>query len=743
MLFLLLALIAQPGLDSSAEPRSATEDIVYYGGRRVTFFARSEEVVLLDSAWVRYRDMSVRCDSIHYDIRSRTLSAFGKVDFRTSTEQIDGELLRYNVDGRRGMMRSAHTQVENGFFAAQEVWLVKEKVINARRGSYTTCDLPHPHYSFYGPRVKLLMDDIVIAQPVVLRIGSVPVLAAPFWFVPAASKRKSGLMAFKTGYSNDLGYYAQNIAYYWVLNDYSDLTATLDIMTRRGVQFRGEGVYIVSPFARGSIQGAYINESWNNQSRKLRYTLNTAHSALLTPNTELAINAELLSDTGYVPEYAEDRLDWLKQEVSSYASLSHRFRSIGRATGRVEQRKYFIRHYEYWHLPGVSMNFNTRTLPGGWDITPSITVTRTFDRADSFGIDTASSIRLTPSGYVGLESPDLGITRFSLTEALGYSDSRYRSHLTNNRNVRSWRNNMTAQSTQRFFSAFNTSQTLSLTQTDVLEDTSPVEPVYSASFGLSFPMYKVFGLETFGLHGLLHTAIPAFSLRYEPAILSGGLFGRPRLDSVRSASLSASLENGFQVKAGPDKRKLDIGRVGLTTSYDLKTGRLTPVNADLGITPLLPFRAADTGRIRRGLDIRVDAAGSFDASELRPSDDYSVRTSLTWQWTVRDSAPGSERGIKLSASHALGRNQHMLLGTVSIALPGWNLSLNSLGYNFALKQLTDYSLSITRDLHCWEALVNLSSLGATWRYDFEVRIKKLPDVKFGKSTFRTFLPGIQ
>uniref|UniRef100_A0A7C4GJP3 LPS-assembly protein LptD n=1 Tax=candidate division WOR-3 bacterium TaxID=2052148 RepID=A0A7C4GJP3_UNCW3 len=390
------------------------------------------------------------------------------------------------------------------------------------------------------------------------------------------------------------------------------------------------------------------------------------------------------------------------------------------------------------------MSFGTRTLPGGWDITPSAAFVRTFERADSAGTDTAAGTKLTPSGYFRLESPDYGITRLSFTEALSYSDSRQWTKNLGTLTVRRfWRNAAGAQATQRLFGAFNTNQSLSFTQTGILSDTPSIQPAYSASLGVSFPMYKVFGLEVFGLHGLLHTATPAFGLNYEPAVLPGGFLGRPRLDSVQSASLTASLENGFQVKAGPDRRKLDIGRLRLGTSHDLKTGRLAPVSADLSINPLLPFRAADTGRSRRRFDVRIDAVGSFDAGELKPGEDYSLRTNLMWDWMTHDSLPGSERGIRLNANHVFGRSQNMLIGSVTAVIPGWSISLNSLGYNFALRQLTDYSLTVVKDLHCWEALVNLSGLGKTWRYDFEFRIKKLPDVRFGKSTFRTFLPGIR
>jgi hypothetical protein len=49
---------------------------------------------------------------------------------------------------------------------------------------------------------------------------------------------------------------------------------------------------------------------------------------------------------------------------------------------------------------------------------------------------------------------------------------------------------------------------------------------------------------------------------------------------------------------------------------------------------------------------------------------------------------------------------------------------------------------LTKDLHCWEAFATLQKLGPHWTYDFEIRIKKLPDVKVGKGTFGSILPKI-
>ena len=82
----------------------------------------------------------------------------------------------------------------------------------------------------------------------------------------------------------------------------------------------------------------------------------------------------------------------------------------------------------------------------------------------------------------------------------------------------------------------------------------------------------------------------------------------------------------------------------------------------------------------------------------------------------------------------------MITGTAAVAIPGWKLGLTDFGYNFTQKQVTNYGLLLTKDLHCWEAFAKYQRLGGRWTYDFEIRIKKLPDLKVGKGTFGSLLP---
>lgn len=750
MLGLLLLLLAQ----APAVPDSARPDTVFYGGKLVRFHAKTDEVVLLDSAWVRYRDMTVYSDSIHYDTRIHRLNAHGDVLFTSGEQNINGRLLVYDLDSRKGMMRTAHTQVENGFFWASEVWLVREKVLNARRGYYTTCDHDPPHYSFYGPRTKLFMDDLAVVQPVVLKLGSVPVLAAPFWLVPVASKRKSGIMPFKVGNGRDQGWYAKDLAYYCVINDYADATVYCDVMTRKGIQPRLEAVYLVDPYARGSLQGSWIQE-WD--TRRRRYSVNATHSSRFFFGTDLNALADYQSDASYAPEYGEEQLDWLKQDVLSYAELSRSIRRIGRASCRVEHKTEFARHRSYTYLPSARLSLGSRPLPLGWNASPSLNLENLFwSYSDSAGRDTANLNDRRARAGIGLSSPQYSLRRFgelSASAGLGLSEERSYRNDTLERQLRPVSTGARLETSQKPLGIFRTFQDVSFDRTDNLADTSPGLPRYVASLSGDFSLYRIFGLRLLGADGLLHTARPGVALRYEPKVTAAGFVGRIEPLSPQTAEMDLNLANGFEAKVGPEKTKHDLGRLNFVTTYNLLDRHLSPLRADASLSPL---------RAYRDFSLRVDANAAFDFDSLDLTDDYSVTTALSLSrgfgrtagvgagesdgsdTSDVDTAPGvvgAERWrVELGLNHTYARQRNMLTGSLALTAPGWKFTLSSVGYNFVSRHLTDYSITVWKDLHCWEAVVNINRLGAQWRYDFSVQIKKLPEVKFGKSTFRAFLP---
>lgn len=728
MLLTTLALLFQ-----LSAPADSGADVVNYGARRVIFLARTEEVLMLDSAWVRYRQMEVFADSIHYDVRRHRLSASGDVLFSSGTENITGVFLSYDLDTRKGMMRTARTAVENGFFAAREVWLVEERVLNARSGAFTTCDREHPHYDFFSPRVKLEMDDAAYSQPVLFRLGRVPVLAAPFWIVPVASKRRSGLLPFKFGFAREQGWFARNLAYYLVINDYSDITFYGDVMTKKGIQGRADAIYDVSPFARGALTAAYIRE-WDTGRR--RYSLVGEHtSRRFLFGTEVSAKVDLVSDTSYLPEYTENRIEWLKQEAGSFISVSRRLGGFGRLTATAESYEDFIRNFRRIDLPRLSASFGTRPLAAGWTATPTLTaLRRSTTRYDSTATDTARNEEQRIATSVAIAAPRYQLGNIvtltvgnNLTAAVNSSRrSGLQSHDAGM--TMPLDNSFNLYASELVAGAIDLNQELAVRHSASLLDSIGPTPGYSASIGARTNLYRVFDIRAFRLQGILHTVSPVASFTFSPKTARGGLFGRPDIRRPDAAVLALQVGNSVQGRFDSLRTKRDLGRIDFAAGYDLVHDRLSPLTASFYLTPL-----ADPT-----LRLSVDGAVGFDFDSLRFRRDPTVATSFSYNRIVQ--TPTHPRGFELSLRHSLSGYAHMLTATASFAIAGWQLSLTDFGYNIAERQFANYGLRLWRDLHCWEAIATVQRLGRGLSWDFELRIKKLPDVRIGKATFGTLLP---
>ena len=754
MLLLTLLFVAQPPDTAAAD--STSRDVVFYGCQHLIFFNKTQEVLLLDSASVRYRDMSVHSDSIHYDAGRHVLSAYKDVLFTSGSENITGDLLRYDIDSRKGMMRTAYTSVENGFFRANEVWLVRERVLDARGGAYTTCDRERPHYAFYGPRVKLLMDDVAITQPVLFKLFNTPILAAPFWMVPVASKRKSGLMPFKVGNSSTEGFYSKNIAYYWVINDYSDMTFYADVMTKRGIQGRAEAVYKVTPFALGNINGSYIRE-WDTQRR--RYSVSATHqSERFFFGSQLDGKLDLMSDATYIPDYSEDQLEWLKPDLFSYGQITRSVRRVASVTVLAQQKTEFARHTRWADLPSARLSVTPRPLFAGWNLSPSASfLHHTQDCLDSTNsTDTARTRNLSGNAAVGISSPAYAIGPLgsgTVSERLAFSEGRKYHNGSLNDSLRTITSGLSANLDQKFMGTLGLTEAVALTQSDTLRDTMPVGVAYTASVTGRAKLFRVFGVTAWGMRGMLHTVTPTAALAYRPKVEYGPLFGRPHPFDPQVAQVNLALGNTFQAKVDTAGTKRDLGTIDFSTSYNLldtvpsqRTGSWRVLHeAANNLSPLMGALSIDPLQ-SSNLNLSIDATAGFDFDSLDLSESYSIATTFNLNRIGFDSARAG-RGFQLGFSHIYnhgsgGSVAHMITGTAAIAIPGWKLTLTDFGYNFSERQVTNYGLLLTKDLHCWEAFAKLQKLGTRWSYDFEVRIKKLPDIKVGKGTFGSILPKI-
>jgi lipopolysaccharide assembly outer membrane protein LptD (OstA) len=673
-------------------------DVVHYGARgKIIYIPKENKVILIDTAWVHYKELEVKSDSIEYNTKTRVLDAIKKTLLSSVKENITGSGLSYNIDTKKGMMSSGETKIEKGTFKGKEIWMVNENTLNVNRGYYTTCDQDPPHYYFYAPRMKVFLNDMVITQPVILYIHDLPVMAAPFWFFPISKNRKSGLMPFKFGNSKTEGRYAKNLSYYWVINDYADMTFALDIMERKGFMPKMEGVYLVRPFIAGSFLGSYIRES---DTRMQRWSFLLNHKSMLPFGATLDAKADFQSDRSYDPQYTQDKIVWLKKESRSFAAVTKSFPFMT-ANLIFEQYTNYDADSATVKFPSLSLSFFGRPL------FPTQGEPRWFNTIYWSG------------SLAGVNSRSAW--RDSTPPAIPHDTAS---------TLRSVGGNTGLSATHKIFGALNIGEAITYTHTIFPGVTTPPQITYGFNASANFTLYRVYGLFLLGMHGLLHQVTPHINYSYAPDVRLVGNFGLPQFSSLGKANtLGFGLSNLFQAKLGGEKEKKDILVVNLGSGYNLlePAKPISPIGVDVDFPSLTKIRT----RIGASYDI-YQKEYSYNVSS---SADLSSLIGIP----ISDSTGTEPKGLTLRFGHYYSKDANNLTFQLGLNLTrNWNVSLNS-GYDLKNKKMVDYNLAVTRDLHCWQGIFSVSGLGSRWVYDFKIQIKDIPDIQIGKGLWG-FLP---
>ena len=324
---------------SFAQPDSVVNALLNRQGYRptryradsATVFVESQEVRLQGQALTERQGAMLEADSITYQRDSCLLAASGDPHLFDEGQVLVGEGISYDVCRRRGMIRDALTNFNEG----STVWFLRGNVaqdssssrIYAGSSDITSCDLPSPHYHFSSRQMKWVSRSVMVARPVTLYVRDVPILWLPFIFQDMRPGRHSGILIPQFGI-NDLirptpGYNRQvaNLGYYWVPNDYLDFTGRLDWFANRYVQYGVTGQYrILNRFLAGSLGFNQQRESEGGSGLAVRWD----HRQQFDLSTSLNVDFNYASDTRVVRDNAIDPLQ-NTQQITSSANFSKRY----------------------------------------------------------------------------------------------------------------------------------------------------------------------------------------------------------------------------------------------------------------------------------------------------------------------------------------------------------------------------------------------------------------------------------
>ena len=646
-----------------------TIDIVHYRAKKITYDIEKSLIILQDSSIITYKDITLFADSAYYHTDSNQLEAFGACDVRQLNDSLRGNYLKYNITTKKVLMTNGKTQVEKGYIVGKKIYWVDENTVNVYDGKYTTCSDSPPHFYFYSPKMKVYLGDMVIARPILLYIQGLPVMAAPFWFVPISSKRKSGLLPFRAGNARNYGKFIRGFSYYFVISDYADITFQVDAMEKKGIMPRLEGVWDFTPFSKGTFLTSYIREI--DVAGRTRYSIEGRNnSEYFLFGSNFSCDVKYVSDNTFQQDFAETTALWLEKEINSQATINRDIFSV-RNSMTLERRQDFIDTTTYDKLPHYTMTTPSQML--------------------------FSLISYSFSGHF----------------------SRDRTASPHDTNRVSGANLHTVPTLQRnILSLFTVSPALDLDLAVYGEDTAgnemPVRLGYSFGATAVTNLYRVFGVELLGIHGILHKVLPKISYSYTPDFDFGGfpsVSGIPQFSKMHN--LGFGLDQEFIAKIGEKRATQGLARISLNSGYNLLTDSLSMMAFLIGF-PYNPFPKPITS-----FNTQIDGSISPYTKDYT----YSIINNIAIEtefFTMRFSQSYRKGGVY----------QSWFNGNIK-PTKNWSLSYAA-RYDWQTKELVDYSIGLNRDLHCWQAVFSFNQLGEAWRYDFKVQIKQIPEVTIGK-----------
>ncbi|MFM8281196.1 MAG: putative LPS assembly protein LptD [Bacteroidota bacterium] len=578
--------------------RTGLDSTVTYTSRDSTVFSLKKRTMYLKGdAEISLKQQILQAESIEIDFKGSIVKAEGKKDslgkktgypiFEDNGEEFTGERILFNLETRKGTITLGESKAdEGGYYYGSKVKKESDNTLFIQNGCYTTCTQPHPHFYFGASKMKVVTNDRVFMENISFVVEDVPIITLPLGiYVPNKTGRTSGLLFNIPFVSTTDGIVAQNLGYFWAINDYMDAQFTTDVFSKTGYLLRNAWRYSVQNNVNGAITFEYGRRRKDAQSDYVdSWRISGNHQQTISPQSRITASFNVAS-SAFINRFASELSDRLTQSLFSNAGYSSSFDN-GTTLGIDIAANQNIVTKEYSVNPNISYNvptfFPLKALASGtsWlqDIGVSYFVRGAFSHnairsitKNSLGVsDTlftdknSSVIRHNPSISI---SPKLGY--FSLTPGISYSENWY---------FRSLRKSMNL---------------IDSTITESIE-TSAVplrETQFQASLGIGTRLFGLMKPRIFGINAVRHTLSPTVSVSYIPeysSLNSDNIrtyrdirvnkdieYSRFELDGGRGANrgstfVNYSLSNRFEAKmiqGDTADKNVDLLQLDISGSY--------------------------------------------------------------------------------------------------------------------------------------------------------------------------------
>jgi lipopolysaccharide export system protein LptA len=780
-------------------------DTIDYKAQTITYSLRDSLITLLRQSEVTSGDMSLEAHRVLFNTRRRVVEAFSAevpgdttrsaspfaaglqpnsipVLLKDKAEVLSGDYLVYAIDTRKGRILKSKSKYETGFFYGNDLYRQQQDIYYLEDGRYTTCDASEPHFHFYSKHIKLVQNDRLIARPVVLSIGRLPILAIPYYVFPLKKGRHSGILPFTLGNIERGERYIRNVGYYWAASEYWDMQTALDYYERNStINLYGRMNYVRRYTFSGYLSGNYTRvvsaptiASGGHERKSTRWTLAGAHTHEFSPTFRMAGSGSYQSDKSFYKDYSTNLNDRLNRVVRSQITFNKRFGKSYSVSGNISHDEYLDQRKRVDQIPTLTFS-QTRLYPFGSGSTDAegklrrrfynnLVVTYApgvigySDRVIFDSISGGDTLSLTHrrkylrvNHGIGFSMPMTVARYFTLSPGGSYNEVWYR-----------------------------------VFETD-LSKTAGIDPnqiyrayAYSIGASLNTKIYGTVYPHILGLNGLRQVIRPSVSYAYIPKVnrneavrkYAGGGPGNP----TRAQRITFSLEHSYQARVrakGNQERSVQLVSISHSLAYDFeaKDSAFSDLSTNFSSTLMrgITFSGGATHSLYRpGTKETRFWSPTLDAFDLSLNfllggksfifDDLNAgiprgADSAGHVTSSGSSSAGAETGWSMRAYYTYSESGHgvtfrkssFLRFSMEFSLtPTTRISYDQ-SYDVRTGRTVYNSVRIGKQLHCWNGEFYWVPTGSTRGYGFRLFVIAIPAIKLDNTqsvVSSSYLQGI-
>ncbi len=729
-------------------------ETVQYSGDAIDFGVESERMAITGASHVAYKGMELNAKEIVFHSSRNLVVASGEPVLRDRDTEVQGEEMTYRVDRRQGLVFQGRSELGTGHYRGERVKRTAPKVFFVQNGEFTTCDADSAHFHFLAPRMKIIPGERVIARPVVLFLGQIPLLAIPYAVFPIRRGRQSGILIpeVEFGFDTSRGRFLRNVGYYYAPNDYLDGLLWLDYYEKDPrVTLNARGRYRLRYLLDGVVEGSFTRQKNYLGGRRDRWLFRLDHDQTLGERFSLKVSGHFQSDKDYGGDrdFGASVDDRLNRVLRSQLSLSK--------SGSLASLSLVADRTEYLDDCSGGASRVQQTIPS---LNLSINSFPIGVRADDRG--RGGHLPFLASTYA---RGDLRLRGVYSRDCTGESETNQAAGL-----------GLSLSDKRRLLGAINLTPSASLSAAWVHADPDGHKDltgmVWQAGFSAGTTLYGTFLPRLAAWQGLRHVVELSANYGYRPEIrhLKGfPTVGGIGLSSSKSSAVSLSATQRFHVKWGAGEKvskRENLLVWSTSTRYDfLEKERARDSNRKAQ-----PWGdISHSWRLQPGNLLQTELSLRHDPERWHRSYDLSLRTTLHYsrgggaaggesapdEYTGNGSfgdpagggaaepggetTPGATTGpMQFSLTHVLTRSREgasvQQRSSVNLACgfsftPGWRLQY-SIYYDLTESEVSSQGYTLYRDLHCWHAVLERRTSGGRSSYYFRISVKDLPDIKY-------------